>query len=139
MKTKTQYDYTKLDNFEIIIQTEDKEQNKRITKFPMKSAYSVSSGSKTINPDFYTLIVHKNLLIDSRYKDYPNCWVVTEQSTGMIIIDSIIAEQPLKTRDQAVDLALKYIRKNVNSKEKALNVLQSAKKKWIDEALVENE
>ena len=138
-RAKSKYEYFKLDDFHI---TTENAKTKELGKVNIKHAYSVLNGQETIKPDWYDLIVHRQRLTDAQYVDYPNCWIVSERTTGMIIADSVVAEKPLKTRDEAVDCALERILLNAPTQQEAMNVLQDVrnkmaiqKRKQIEEAL----
>jgi len=128
-KQRSKYDYFKLDDFQIALEHKVTEV---VSKITIKNAYSVLSGKEILKPNWYTLVVCRKLNADQRNKDYPNSWVVYEQSTGMIVADSKMAEKHLKTRDQAVDFALKQIRRNAPTKAKAMAVLEDVKNRMDD-------
>ena len=137
-KYNTKYKYEKLDNFLIYIRHNE---TGRLNGYLVKNAYTVSSGESLIYPNWYELVVHKEL----ENSDYKGSWVVSEKTTGMIIFDRARAGCFIKTRDTAVENALKFIKARIKTKARAIRIIDKTKQQldnWkkavIEESLNEN-
>ena len=125
-KAKSKYNYVRLDDFHI---TTENYETGNMSRIKIKHAYRVCSGIELVYPNWFQLVVHRQLLSNPRYIDYPNCWIVSEEDTGMIIADSVVVEEPLKTRDRAVEVALSLIKQNAPTKAKANALMADVKAK----------
>ena len=61
------------------------------------------------------------------HPNYSDIWVVSEQSTKMIVVDPLVVGKVIQTRDEAVDLALKEVTERCKNKAGAMAILDDVK------------
>lgn len=122
MTNKTKYTYEKNDN--IFLSVENKEGKIRKVKV---NAYNVFG----VTPDYFSLVVHRIL----ECGDYGNSWAVSEKTTGMLIMHPTVVKRKLKTRDEAVNEAVKEIQREIPSRGYAEEILRNAKSALLERAL----
>jgi len=129
---KTKYTYEKTDDIEVIVEIGDGQYSKRT----LNKVYDVFG----VIPNWFSLVVHKML----PHEEYKESWVVSEKSTGMLLVHPEQTGKIFRTRDAAVEMALENIKTACPTAEAADLLLSTAqeelrhqKQSYIDKVLNE--